>query len=100
MEAGKMSMMAGVAVCAVQVAGDYGSTVLLKRRVERQGLEIREVGPVASHGLELGAGVRGGLCLLGEVILREKPRQRRIFRVVGTVLVAGIVTWHMHLAPR
>lgn len=90
-----MGLMTGLALCGVITGSDYGSTLAFQRAAQQRGFEINEVGPVASHGLALGAGVKGALCLGGEVLLRKHPKQRRVFRVVGVLAAGALVGSHM-----
>lgn len=79
----------GIILCLALTGADYGSTRAALRRPGTQ-----EVGPIARNSLALGAGIKSGACVAGEVALRKSSKKARwIYRGVGVVLT-GVVVAH------
>ena len=83
--------LSGIALCAALVAGDYGSThVALKRP------GVVEMGPIARHSLPLGASVKGGACVAGEIIGRKSSKKAKwIRRGINIGLTGVLVTLNL-----
>lgn len=86
---------AGLLLCGVTTGADYGSTLRFQEAARTRGFEINEVGPIARHGLGAGAAVKGGLCVVGELLLKGHPRERKVMRVIGVVATGVIVGSHL-----
>lgn len=79
----------GIILCALLTGADYGST---RAALQRPGTQ--EVGPIARVNPALGAGIKSGACVAGEVALRKQSKKAKwIYRGVGVVLT-GIVVAH------
>jgi hypothetical protein len=79
----------GFVLCAVLVAGDYGST---HAALKRPG--VVEIGPVARHSLPAGAAVKGGACIAGEILGRKQSKKAKIIRRGLQIALTGALVAH------
>lgn len=79
----------GFLLCAALVAGDYGSTQAALRRPGTV-----EVGPIARHSLPLGASVKGGACIAGEILGRKSSKRAKWIRRGLHVALTGAIVVH------